>query len=158
MNTTATNKTVLLSKKGIKDLRKNIARLEHDRHMALQDLRELDKTLGHEERLARIEKLAILEGIESELEEKQHLLSSARLLPTRRARLQVAIGSVVDLIDQHGRLFRYTLVDSFEADPSQGRISVVSPLGQTLLDKTVQDVIKWSTGLREHKLQLVRIS
>jgi transcription elongation factor GreA len=150
MNTTTNEKTLLLSKKGMKELYKKIASLEHDRMMAITELRELDKTLGHDERLERIEKLANLEA-------KRHMLSLARIMPTRRARLQVAIGSVVDLIDQQGRLMRYTLVNSFEANPSDGRISVASPLGQSLMGKTVQDVVEWSGSLRTNRLQLVRI-
>lgn len=158
MNTTTAQKTILLSKKGMKELQKKVARLEHDRIMAIKSLRELDKTLGHDERLERIEKLAQLETIESELEDKSHQLSGARVMPTRRARLQVAIGSVVDLIDQQGRLFRYTLVNSIEADPSDGRISIESPLGQSLLGRTVQDIVEWGTSnMRAQRLQLVRI-
>ncbi len=158
MNTATAQKTILLSKKGMKELQKKVARLEHDRIMAIKSLRELDKTLGHDERLERIEKLAQLETIESELEDKSHQLSGARVMPTRRARLQVAIGSVVDLIDQQGRLFRYTLVNSIEADPSDGRISIESPLGQSLLGRTVQDIVEWGTSnMRAQRLQLVRI-
>ena len=158
MNTATGQKTILLSKKGMKELQKKVARLEHDRIMAIKSLRELDKTLGHDERLERIEKLAQLETIESELEDKSHQLSGARVMPTRRARLQVAIGSVVDLIDQQGRLFRYTLVNSIEADPSDGRISIESPLGQSLLGRTVQDIVEWGTSnMRAQRLQLVRI-
>jgi transcription elongation factor GreA len=151
------NNLILLSKKGMSELRKTVARLKQDRIAAISTLRQLDKTTGHDERLERIEKLATLESIESNLEEKRHLLSMARLMPTRRARLQVAIGSVVDLIDQQGRLFQYTLVDSFEANPSDGRISVKSPLGQSLIGKTAQDIVEWSGSLRTNRLQLVRI-
>jgi transcription elongation factor GreA len=151
------NKTLLLSKKGIKELKKAIANLEHDLQRERKNLRELDRTNGHDERFDRIEKLAVLEGIEAELSDKQLILSTAKMLPTKRARLQVAIGSVVDLIDQQGRLFRYTIVDSLEANPSDGRISIASPLGQSLLGKTARDVVEWSTGLRANRLQLVRI-
>jgi len=154
---TATKKTILLSQHGMKDLKKSIARLIRDRLKAIEDLRELDKTTGHDERLERIEKLAQLESIEAELLEKQHLLQTAKPLPTRRARLNVAIGSVVDLIDQQGRLFRYTLVESFEANPSEGLISIKSPLGQSLVGKTVRDIVEWSAGLGAKQLQLVRI-
>ena len=93
-----------------------------------------------------------------ELQEKQTLLHNARPLPSRRARIRVAIGSVVELIDQQGRLMRYTIVDSIEANPSEGRISADSPLGSTLLGKTVQDIVEWSSALRVQKLKLVRIS
>jgi transcription elongation factor GreA len=154
MNTT---KTTYLSKKGMKELKKDIARLERDRQTVLGELRELDKTDGHDERLMRVEKLAHLDGIESELSDKRMLLSSAKLLPRKRDALRVAIGSVVDLIDTSGRLVRYTLVDTIEANPSDGRISIKSPLGQRLLGKQLQDMVEWSNGLRTTKFQLVGI-
>jgi transcription elongation factor GreA len=157
MNTTITNKTILLSKKGMKEFKKAIIQLEHDRRKALQSLHELDKTLGRDERLSRIEKMAILEGIEAELDDKKLVLASAKLMPTKRTRLQVAIGSVVDLIDKHGHLFRYTIVDSIETNPSDGRISTQSPLGQSLIGRTVKDIISWKNGKYFNQFQLVRI-
>lgn len=155
MNTT---KTTYLSKKGMKELKKDIARLERDRQEALGKLRELDKTDGHDERLERVEKLAHLDGIESELVDKRLLLSQAKLLPRKRDAIKVAIGSVVDLIDTSGRLVRYTLVDTIEANPSDGRISIKSPLGQHLLGKQLQDMVEWTNGLRTTKFQLVGIA
>ena len=154
---THTKDYVLLSKKGMKELRKRIARLEHEQKAAIQSIREMDKGTAHEERLEHIERLAHLESIESELTDKRMLLSNARLIPGKRERLKGAIGSVVDLIDQQGRLFRYTIVDSFEADPSDGRISIESPLGRSLLGKTIQDTIDLATGKQQRSLQLVRI-
>lgn len=148
---------VLLSKKGMKELRKRLSQLEHEQKAAIQALREMDKGTAHEERLEHVERLAHLESIESELTDKRLLLASAKLLPGKRARLKVAIGSVVDLIDQQGRLFRYTIVDSFEANPSDGRISIESPLGRSLLGKTLQDTVNLVTGKQHRSLQLVKI-
>lgn len=163
MSTTITTtnnaeKTILLSKKGMKELKKAISQLEHDRVMAIKGLHDIDKTTGHDDRLERIERLARLESIESELSEKHQMIQEAKLLPSKRARMKVAIGSVVDLIDQQGRLFRYTLVDTIEANPSDGRISVISPLGQTLVGKTVKDIVEWGSGRHNTTFRLVKIS
>lgn len=162
MNTTTTNiqserKTILLSKKGMKELRKAISQLEHDRASVIRGLHELSRGLSHDERLERIERLARLEAVESELAEKQQTLHNAKLIPSKRARMKVALGSVVDLIDQHGRLVQYTLVDTIEANPSDGRISILSPLGQRLVGKTVKDIVEWSSGIQKSSFQLVRI-
>jgi transcription elongation GreA/GreB family factor len=154
MNTT---EIVYLSKKGLKELKKSVSQLEKDRRKIIQDLHEQEKTDNHDERLARIEKLGQLDGIETELDEKRTLLQGAKLFPRKRDAVFVAIGSVVELIDKNGRKVIYTIVDSVEADPSDGRISARSPLGQNLLGKTISDTIKWGAGLRERQLQLVRI-
>lgn len=162
MNSIRTNteqKTVLLSKQGMKEMKKSIAQLEHDRQALIVSLHDHNKMTSHDERLQRVERLAQLEAIESELYDKQQIVNSARLIPSKRARMKVAIGSVVDLIDQQGRLFRYTLVDTIEANPSDGRISTASPLGSYLLGKTVKDFVEWSTGQQNNMtLRLVRVS
>lgn len=160
MNTTIAttqNDTVLLSKKGMKELKKAITQLEHDRAAIIKSLHEIDRSTSHDDRLELVERLARLESIESELTDKRHTMSHAKLLPTKRARMKVALGSVVDLIDQQGRMMRYTLVDTIEANPSDGRISVLSPLGQNLVGKTVKDIVQWGNGQRKHSLQLVNI-
>ena len=154
---TLSQPTILLSKKGMKELKKAVAKLERQQAQAIAMLHELDKTDGHEQRLERIEKLAQLEIIESELADKRQVLASAQLFPRKRDALKVALGSVVELIDVQGRIVRYTLVDSIEANPSDGRISVHSPLGQSLLGKAVKETIQWGNGLRAGQMQLVKI-
>lgn len=154
MNTT---KTIFLSKKGMKELKKEIARIERDYQEARIKLRDLDKADGRDERLARVEILASMEILESELADKKIILASAKPFPRKRDALKVAIGSVVDLLDTSGRIIRYTIVDSIEANPSDGRISIKSPLGQSLVGKQIQDVVEWSAGLRTNRLQLVGI-
>jgi len=153
MNTT---ETTYLSKKGMKELKKSIAQLERDQQKTIRELHDQEKTDSHDERLARIEKLAWLDTIESELADKKALSQSAKLFPRKRDAVFVAIGSVVELIDNSGRQFVYTIVDSIEANPSDGRISIKSPLGQSLVGKTISDTISW--GKQTMQLQLVRIS
>ena len=152
-----TTKTIYLSKKGIKELKKSISQLERDRHKTIMELHEQDKTDNHDERYARIEKLAQLDTIESELSEKKELLVNARPYPkTKLESFAVTIGSVVELIDKNGRKYVYTIVNSVEANPSDGRISFKSPLGQSLLGKKTKTTIDWGIGKSE--LRLNRIS
>jgi transcription elongation factor GreA len=159
MNTLeTTKKPILLSKKGMKELKKSVSKLERRQRQIISELRELDKTDGHDQRLARIEKLAELETVESQLADKQLYLSNAQLFPRKRDAIRVAIGSVVELIDKNGRVIQYQLVDSIEANPSDGRISASSPLGQTLLGRTIKETISWGSKFGSMQLTLVRIS
>lgn len=154
---TSNQSTTLLSKKGMKDLRKAISRLEHQRAQIIHELRDADKIDNHEQRLERSERLARLEIVESELADKREIMRTAKLFPRKRDAFKVALGSVVDLIDMQGRFVRYTIVDSIEADPSDGRISAQSPLGQTLLGKTIEETVQWGNGRREQRMQLIAI-
>ncbi len=154
----STPSTVYLSKKGMKELKKSITQLERQVKHAQAELRDLSGGDSREERYERIERLSRVESLEADLIEKKSHLSKAKLLPRKRDALKVAIGSVVDLLDTNGRIFRYTLVNSIEANPSDGRISVQSPLGKSLIGRTADDTIQWSAGLKANKLQLIRIS
>jgi transcription elongation factor GreA len=156
--TISTASEIYLSKKGMKELKRQIERLERDLAQAQTDLRDLDKTEGHEERLMRIEKLAMIEVLDDELADKKFALEHAKLLPRKRDAFKVALGSVVELIDAQGKRVRYMLVDSLEADPSEGRISIKSPLGQNLLGRQIQDMVQWSSGLRTNQLRLIGIA
>ena len=149
--------TILLSKKGFKDLRKEIARLENEEKSLSAELRAAGRAKSRDDQLRRSEIIMNLENVQSKLHEKRTALKIARPLPRKRDRLRVAIGSVVDLVDQQGRLFRYTLVDSLEADPIDGRISVESPLGKSLIGHEKSHTISWQAGLNQRKLQLVDI-
>lgn len=155
---TSTTKVTFLSKKGMKELKKEIARLERDRQSAILRLHELDKTDNHEEQLARSEALAIIEVLESELADKHMVLKTAQPLPRKRDKLKVAIGSVVDLLDTNGRVIRYTIVDSIEANPLDGRISALSPLGSNLLGKQLQEMVEWSARIGTKQLRLIGIA
>ena len=158
MTHTTTATPIYLSKKGFKDLRRRAHKLEQQQSKVLAELRELDRTDGHDERLARVEKLANLESIEGELADIKDKLEHAKPLPRKRDALKVALGSVVELADQQGRMMRYTLVSSIEANPSDGRLSILSPLGQSLIGKTAHDTIEWTTKhLNTQSLQLVRV-
>lgn len=158
MKNATTDNTVLLSKKGMKELKKNIARLEHDRSKAIQTLRETDKMANREGNLNYIEKMERIDNIEAELADKQLLFKNAKLAPSRKGHFKVAIGSVVELIDSYGKRLRFTIVHSVEANPSDGRISDLSPLGQTLLSKTVGDTVEVKHGHHVNRLQLVHVS
>lgn len=152
-----TAKTIFLSKRGMKELKRDIATLEHERQTTVAELRDLDKSESHDERLARVEKLASLEIIDSELADKRAALAIAKPLPRKRDAAKAALGSIVELLDTNGRIIRYTLVDSLEANPSDGRISIVSPLGQNLVGKQIKDIVEWTSAIGRKQLQLISI-
>jgi len=153
-----TIETVYLSKKGMKELRKEIAALERRLSHETAELREQDRADSREERFERIEKLARIESLEAEIQEKKMQMEHAKLLPRKRDALKVALGSVVDLIDSKGHMVRYTLVNSIEANPSDGRISVNSPLGKSLLGRSQKEEVEWQSGLRKNNWKLVKIN
>lgn len=80
------------------------------------------------------EKQSFLEGRINELEAK---LGRAEVIDPPTDGDRVTFGSTVHLQEGDGREVRYWIVGSDEADPAQGRISVLSPLARTLIGKEV---------------------
>jgi transcription elongation factor GreA len=99
---------------------------------------------------------AMLEGRIRDLE---HVLQRARVVERpAHAGETVHLGSRVRLRDlDNGREREVTLVGSFEADPLQDRISIVSPLGEALLGKSKGDVVEVQTpkGLVRYQIEAV---
>lgn len=151
------NTTTYLSKKGFKELHKQINELEIREKALLAELRDIGRAKSRDDKLRRSDIIMNLENVHGKLSEKRAALKTAKPLPRKRDRLRIAIGSVVDLIDQQGQLFRYTLVDSLEADPSDGRISVDSPLGQSLLNRHATETISLGLGRTTRRLQVVGV-
>ncbi len=151
------NTTTYLSKKGFKELHKQINELEIREKALSAELRDIGRAKSRDDKLRRSDIIMNLENVHGKLSEKRAALKTAKPLPRKRDRLRIAIGSVVDLIDQQGQLFRYTLVDSLEADPSDGRISVDSPLGQSLLNRHATETISLGLGRTTRRLQVVGV-
>ena len=85
MNTTISkDKITLLTKKGMKEFKREIVQLENDKQRVLKSLRDLDKTMGRDERLSRIELLAELDIIDSKIDDKKLVLSTSKLLPKKK--------------------------------------------------------------------------
>ncbi len=69
------------------------------------------------------------------------------------------LGSTVEVRDeQSGRTSTYTLVSAREAVPSEGKLSLESPVGEALRDKRAGDVATVQTPRGERRLHVVSIS
>jgi transcription elongation factor GreA len=99
---------------------------------------------------------AMLEGRIRDLE---HVLQRARVVDRPDHAGEVAhLSSRVRLRDlASGREREITLVGSFEADPLQDRISIVSPLGEALLGKSAGDEVEVQTpkGIVRYRIEAI---
>ncbi len=150
------NAKIYLSKQGMKELKKKISALENNQKKYEAQLRKGEMK---DDSLARSELVARIEGLRSDIAEKKFQLENAKVLPASRGkRIKVALGSFVELIDKAtGKMMKFQVVESIEADPSVGKISADSPLGQSLIGRKVDEIISWTAGLNNMQMQLVRI-
>ena len=149
------NSKIYLSKHGIKELKKKINKLSHEQKMLELELRNSDIK---EDNMLQIEVLARLDSVRSEIAEKQLKLKNAKILPKKKS-IIVSLGYIVELIDNAtGKVFKYQVVDSIEADPLIGKISSDSPLGKSLLGKKANEIINWSIGVKNMQMQLITVA
>ncbi|KAB2906178.1 MAG: transcription elongation factor GreA [Anaerolineae bacterium] len=106
-------------------------------HNALAEGGELGEDAEYED--AKNEQ-AFVEGEIARLEE---ILSKVVLIDENRPKDIVGIGSRVKLREKGTDLDEeYLIVGEAEADPSRGKISYKSPLGQALMNHKVKDTVK----------------
>jgi transcription elongation factor GreB len=69
----------------------------------------------------------------------------------------VRFGALVCVVDENGKESAYTIVGPDEADPSAGRISFQSPLGQSLMKRKVGDsvIVRRPAGEIEIEIQSI---
>lgn len=119
--------------------------------IAQDDLRRLREEIREELRLARTRHtpLAVLEG----------KLRNARIVPDEQI--------PDDLVTMNSRLWvrdiptgvpeMVTLVYPLEADLDEGKISVFSPLGMTLLGKRIGETVRWCDDEGRHTATIDRL-
>ena len=98
--------------------------------------------------------------LELKINKLEHVLAKARVLDESKVDTsKVAILSIVKIRNQKvNREMSYTLVAEAEANLSQGKISVKSPIGQGLLGKKVGDVAEIKTPGGITKFEIIDIS
>lgn len=92
--------------------------------------------------------------VEDRINRLEAILSSASIVSTHDTD-SVTVGSVITVEKEGDKSRRdYTIVGSEEADASQGKISVRSPLGSSALGKTKGDTFSFQTpgGMMSYRI------
>lgn len=131
-----------LTRAGYEKLREELERLKRqERPAVIRAIAEArlhgDLSENAEYHAAR-ERQAFVEGRIGELEAK---LGAAEVIDPPTGGDRVTFGSTVRLEDENGKQVCYQIVGSDEADPGNGRISVLSPLARTLIGRRVGDTV-----------------
>ena len=147
---------IYLSKQGFKELKKKIVKLEHEQKMLEMELRDGDIK---EDLLRQNDVFARIDAIRSEIHEKNFQIHNAKILPkSKKKGSKVSIGSFVELFDRAtGRIMKFRIVESLEANPLSGKISAESPLGKSVLGRTVNEIISWTANSQSMNMTLVAI-
>ncbi|HEY3399704.1 MAG TPA: GreA/GreB family elongation factor [Geothrix sp.] len=125
----------------------------------LQDLKaDLATRLSQlleEGKLANLQDLAI---VQRDLRYYQERLNRAVLVASDgKPGDRVHFGAAVEVLDEAGVVETYTIVGEDEADPSQGKVSWVSPLGEALLNAESGDEVVWRRPAGKMRLEILSV-
>ena len=99
--------------------------------------------------------------MEFRIREIEESLRAAVVIDPLRKRegKKVGLGSVIRLEElASGRETKYTLVSQREASPMEGKISDVSPVGRTLLNRSAGQEIDVETPRGKLRYRIVKVS
>lgn len=100
------------------------------------------------------------EIIDARISEIEDVLKRAEVVEKTRSRTEVGLGSEVEIYPQGKKKdsMNIVLVGEFEGDAEEGKISVVSPIGQALLGKKQGDevVVKAPMGDTTYVIKSVK--
>jgi transcription elongation factor GreA len=148
-----------LSQQGYDELKAEIAELKSRRTKVIEDMRRAaaDKDFRENAPLdAAREERGYLEGRIMELEA---ILKSAKIIDEKqKAAPKVSVGNRIVLRDEaSGEELSYTIVSPREVDPTQGKISSNSPIGQAVIGCRQGDIVEITAPVGKLRYQLVRI-
>lgn len=115
-----------------------------------KDLGDLSENSAYDE--ARIEQ----ERVELHIGELEDMVKHAIIITKQKSDV-VTIGASI-VVKKRTKEFTYEIVGSEEADPTAGKISNSSPLGQAFLGKKVGDKVTVMTPAGEFAYEIVQIS
>jgi transcription elongation factor GreA len=152
------DKVTLVTKEGLAKLKEELNFLQNTKRREVAErLKEAisygDLSENSEYEEAKNEQ-AFVEGRIAELEEK---IKFAKIIEEKQHVATVQLGTKVvikNVNKKNAETQEYVIVGSTEADPLEHKISNESPVGSSLLDKQVGDIVKVSTpdGIVEYEI------
>jgi len=134
---------VTLTAQGYAKLESELANLKSQSSQVIEEIQKAaaDKDFRENAPLAAArEQKAHLEG---RIKEIESTLNQAKIMGVDHDTTTAKLGDAVVLRDlSSDKEFTYTLVDSREANPVKGRLSVASPLGKAILDKQIGQTVE----------------
>ena len=121
----------------------------------LIDLREERSALTHQ--VENPDTRSVLKRLEGECQKLQSILESAMIAEPPSDQGKIALGAWVRFRDEGGEEEYYQIVGADEANPGEGRISSVSPLGRVLLTRRTGEIVHFQTPAGRRELTILDV-
>lgn len=150
----ATNQ-LLLTPKGLDKIRTEYKLLKKRYHRLSEELRDGHTSGADDSRLLNGLRRVEQEFLQGKLDAMDKMLKRAKLM-VRPHSQTASLGSevVYEVMDQR---WSVTLVESIEADPLDGRVSVTSPLGKALKGTMAGDRVTVLAPKRQYEVAVISV-
>jgi transcription elongation factor GreA len=152
-------KTIHMTKEGLVKLQAELDMLVSKRRPEVAEKIKRAREVGSTENNAEYDdaknEQAFVEGRILTLE---NILNNATVIEGPLQPGVVELGDSILIQNQDGKIEQYIIVGSAEADPLNGRISEVSPVGKALLGKKTGDQVEVTTPAGLLKLHILEVS
>jgi len=150
---------VFFTQQGYADLEAELVDLRSKSRNLIDEIRKAAADKDFRENVplqAAREQRGYLEGRIAELEET---LKSAVIMDYKeKVAIRVSIGDSVILSDlDSGEELRYMLVSPHEVDPTKGKISSASPIGQAIIGKGQGEIVKIAVPAGKLRYQIKQV-
>lgn len=152
------SKIVLVTKEGLKKLQEELEYLKNVKRREIAERLKEAISYGDLSENSEYEEAKNFQAqIEVQILDLEEKVRYAKVIEEKHKVASVQLGTKVTLKDLRNKKVDslvYTIVGSTEADPFVGKISNESPVGRSLLEKKVGDVVKIQvpTGLKEYEI------
>lgn len=152
---------VYLTRDGYNKLYKELTYLKRTKRKEISKQLEYARSLGDLRENAEYDSAKQAQALlEKRIAELEHSLSSVKILDDEKIdKSKAFLGATITLKDlDNNEEVVYILVNQQEADISQNKISIASPVGKALLGRKVDDIIQLEVPAGTLRYKVVKIS
>lgn len=149
--------TTYITKEGLEKLKKELEHLKNRKRKEISE--RLRTAIAHGDLKENFDYHAAKEEqvfIEQRIAELEEIINSAQIFSPAPSDGKIQVGSKV-VLQNSGKKLTFILTGSQEANPSEGKISVESPLGRALLEKKKGQTIQIDTPQGKLKYKILDI-
>jgi len=150
---------IVLTRQGYEEMKRKLVALKEERPKIADELRRAAADKDFREN-APLEAAREKQGhVEGQIHDLENTLKRAKLIESPGEKeLKISMGdTVVISYVESGEKIQYTLVSSQEANIQQGKISLVSPMGQALFNREAGDTLEVTAPSGVHKYKIIEI-
>jgi transcription elongation factor GreA len=131
---------VLLTAGGLAKLKRELEQMRARRIEAADRMKEAAQPGDIEDNPELEQAKEEVARLDDRIYELEEMIGRAQIIQGRNSSIAEP-GSTIEVVDDAGDTIVYYLVGAVEADPSEGRISVESPVGRALVGKRAGDTL-----------------